>query len=323
MNNILVTGGAGFIGSHLMERLLLEGRRVICLDNFNDYYDPRIKRENIALSAESPAFSLIEGDILNVGLLDGIFTENKIDTVVHLAARAGVRPSLKDPLLYEQVNCAGTLNLLEKARRSGVEHFVFGSSSSVYGINAKVPFSEADPINQPVSPYATTKRSGELMCYTYNHLYELPVTCLRFFTVYGPRQRPDMAIHKFTRAIHEGREIALYGDGRSRRDYTFIGDIIDGVVRAMDRPSGFKIYNLGESQTIELLKLIELIEDAVGKKAKIDWQPDQPGDVPITYADIDLARSELGYDPITSISEGIPRFVKWFMETRAVAASAT
>lgn len=312
-DKILVTGGAGFIGSHLIERLLAEGRHIVCLDNFNDYYDPAVKRRNLKAFGAHENFTLIEGDILDAGLLADIFGRETIAEIVHLAARAGVRPSLADPLLYEQVNCVGTLNLLERARQSGVRHFVFGSSSSVYGTNAKVPFSEEDPINQPVSPYATTKRAGELMCYTYNHLYALPVTCLRFFTVYGPRQRPDMAIHKFTRAIAEGGKITLFGDGKSRRDYTYVDDIIDGVTRALDRPSGYKIYNLGESQTIELTGLIKLIESALGKKADIDWQPDQPGDVPITYADIALARSELGYAPSTKIDQGIPRFAEWFL----------
>ncbi len=319
-NKILITGGAGFIGSHLIEKLLAEGRRIVCLDSFNDYYDPAIKRENIRPSLDNPDLELIEGDILDAPLLDDLFAKHKFDTIVHLAARAGVRPSLRDPLLYEQVNCIGTLNLLERARAAQVGHFVFGSSSSVYGTNSKVPFSETDPINKPVSPYATTKRSGELMCYTYNHLYDLPVTALRFFTVYGPRQRPDMAIHKFTRAIGAGDPITLFGDGKSRRDYTYVDDIIDGVTRAMERPDGFKIYNLGESQTIELLDLIKLIEAAVGREAKVEWLPDQPGDVPVTYADISLARSQLGYNPTTLIEAGIPRFIEWFAD-KAVAQS--
>jgi len=311
---ILVTGGAGFIGSHLVERLLADGRRVVCLDNFNDYYDPAIKRENIAGALSNPAYTMVEGDILDGRLLDRLLAENDFKIIVHLAARAGVRPSLDNPLLYEKVNCEGTLNLLERARRSDVDHFIFGSSSSVYGINSKVPFSEDDPVNQPISPYAATKRSGELLCYTYHHLYALPVTCLRFFTVYGPRQRPDMAIHKFTKLIEAGDEITLFGDGRSRRDYTYVDDIIDGVTKAIDRPAGYKIYNLGESQTIELLDLIHLIETALGREAKIDWQPNQPGDVPITYADIDAAKRDLGYAPATPIASGIPRSVEWYLE---------
>jgi len=312
---ILVTGGAGFIGSHLTERLLADGCEVVCLDNFNDYYDPAIKKANIRTALANANCTLVEGDILDAGLLGSLFAAHDFKLIVHLAARAGVRPSLADPILYEQVNCEGTLNLLERARRGDVDNFVFGSSSSVYGINSKVPFSEADPINQPISPYAATKRAGELLCYTYHHLYGLPVTCLRFFTVYGPRQRPDMAIHKFTKLIDAGEEITLFGDGKSRRDYTYVDDILDGVTRAMDKPAGYKIYNLGESRTIELLDLIRLIESALGKEAEINWQPNQPGDVPITYADIALAKRDLGYDPKTRIEEGIPRFIEWYLSS--------
>jgi UDP-glucuronate 4-epimerase len=310
-DQILVTGGAGFIGSHLIERLLKDGYRVICLDNFNDYYDPALKRENVAAALTDPNYLLVEGDILDTALLDRLFGA-PIKAVVHLAARAGVRPSLKEPVLYDQVNVQGTINLLERARLTGVEHFVFGSSSSVYGMNHKVPFSEADRVDSPVSPYAATKRAGELMCSTYNHLYGLPVTCLRFFTVYGPRQRPDMAIHKFTRWIDEGREVTLFGDGKSRRDYTYIDDIIDGLTKCLNKPAGFKIYNLGESQTIELRALIRMIEAGLGKQANISRQPDQPGDVPITYADISLAKKELGYRPKTPVEQGIKRFIKWY-----------
>ncbi|MDP1808983.1 MAG: GDP-mannose 4,6-dehydratase [Actinomycetota bacterium] len=310
---ILITGGAGFIGSHLTERLLADGRQVVCLDNFNDYYDPAVKRRNIAAALLNAKYTLVEGDILDAGLLDALFAAHDFKLIVHLAARAGVRPSLADPILYEKVNCQGTLNLLERARQAPLDHFVFGSSSSVYGINGKVPFSEVDPVNQPISPYAATKRAGELLCYTYHHLYGLPITCLRFFTVYGPRQRPDMAIHKFTRLIDAGEEITLFGDGKSRRDYTYVDDIIDGVTKAMDKPRGYKIYNLGESQTIELLDLIRLIESALGKEAKINWQPNQPGDVPITFADITLAKRDLGYAPTTPIESGIPRFVNWYL----------
>lgn len=308
---ILVTGGAGFIGSHLIERLLAEGRKVVCLDNFNDYYDPAVKRNNIASALGNENYTLIEGDILDAALLDSVFDAHDIKKVVHLAARAGVRPSLVDPLLYEKVNCQGTINLLERAHRAGADHFVFGSSSSVYGANKKVPFSEADPVNEPVSPYAATKRAGELLCYTFHHLYGLPITCLRFFTVYGPRQRPDMAIHKFTKLIDQGQPVPLFGNGKSRRDYTYIDDIIDGLTKCVDKAQGYKIYNLGESHTIELIELIRLIENALSKEARIEWQPDQPGDVPVTYADIDLAKAELGYAPTTLIEQGIPRFVEW------------
>lgn len=229
MKNILITGGAGFIGSHLTERLLKNGHRIIALDNFNDYYDPAIKRENIKGPLSHPNYESIEGDILDTALLDSVFKEKNLNVVVHLAARAGVRPSLMDPVLYEKVNGEGTLNLLERARHASLSHFIFGSSSSVYGINSKVPFSEDDPINRPVSPYATTKRAGELMCYTYHHLYGLPISCLRFFTVYGPRQRPDMAIHKFAKLIDAGKKITVFGDGKSERDYTYVDDISPGL----------------------------------------------------------------------------------------------
>lgn len=317
LKNYLVTGGAGFIGSHLVENLLRKGHKVVCLDNFNDYYDPAVKRSNIKEASQNSNFILVEGDILDRRLLDNLFIDCSFDIIIHLAARAGVRPSLVDPLLYEQVNVRGTINLLDQARNANINGFIFGSSSSVYGINSSVPFSENDPISQPISPYAATKRAAELMCYTYHHIYGLPITCLRFFTVYGPRQRPDMAIHKFTKLIDEGREITLFGDGKSRRDYTYIDDIIDGIIKSAEKPSGFKIYNLGESYTIELLDLIKLIEKSLNKKAKICRLPDQPGDVPITYANIDRAEKELGYKPSTSIEQGVPRFIAWYMKNKS------
>ncbi len=316
MKNILITGGAGFIGSHLTERLLGTGHSVTCLDNFNDYYDPAIKRDNISGILSNPNYSLVEGDILDETTLDSVFGQRNFDVVVHLAARAGVRPSLVDPLLYQQVNIEGTMRLLERAREVGLKHFVFGSSSSVYGANSKVPFSESDPVDHPISPYAATKRAGELICYTYHHLHRIPISCLRFFTVYGPRQRPDMAIHKFTHQIDSGQKISLFGDGKSRRDYTYIDDIIDGLTKCINKPDGFKIYNLGESQTIELLELLRLIETALGKKADIEWLPNQPGDVPITFADIDLAKADLDYKPTTLIQQGIPKFVEWYLNTK-------
>ncbi len=315
MKPILVTGGAGFIGSHLCERLVREGHQVVALDNFNDYYDPAIKRNNLAWLSEQANFALIEGDILDLETLRGLFEKNRFETVVHLAARAGVRPSIQQPLLYEKVNVEGTMNLLELAREFGTARFVFGSSSSVYGKNERVPFSESDPVDHPISPYAATKKAGEIICYTYHHLYGLPVTCLRFFTVYGPRQRPDMAIHKFTRLLAQGRPVPMFGDGRSRRDYTYIADIVDGIVKAMDRCRGYHIYNLGESQTIALKDLIALIAQTLGVEAKIERLPEQPGDVPITFADISRAQKEIGYDPKTGIEEGIGHFVKWFRET--------
>ncbi len=315
-DTILVTGGAGFIGSHLIERLLSEGRSVVCFDNFNDYYDPAVKRGNVEAALQSPDYRLVEGDILNDADLEKVFSEFRVGTIIHLAARAGVRPSLEDPVLYETVNGVGTCKLLEQARIHEVSHFVFGSSSSVYGTNSKVPFSEDDPINKPVSPYAATKRAAELMCYTFSHLYDLPVTCLRFFTVYGPRQRPDMAIHKFTKLISGGHEITVCGDGLSRRDYTYVDDIVDGVVRSLSGPDGFKLLNLGGSRTVELRRLIEVIETALDKKAILRRLPDQPGDVPVTYADINRARNELGYEPKTTIEDGVPRFVEWFQNQR-------
>jgi UDP-glucuronate 4-epimerase len=310
---ILVTGGAGFIGSHFSERMLGRGHEVVCLDNFNDYYDPSVKRANLVRALRDPRYRLEEGDILDSGLLDRVFTGAPYDAVVHLAARAGVRPSILEPALYQKVNVEGTVNLLALASRLGVPKFIFASSSSVYGKNSKVPFSEDDPVDRPVSPYAATKRSGELLAYTFHALTGMSVSCLRFFTVYGPRQRPDMAIHKFTKMIAEGKEIPMFGDGTSRRDFTFIDDIVDGMERALERCAGYAVYNLGESNTIELRALIGLIEAAVGKPARIRALPEQPGDVPVTYADISKARRELGYDPRVPVGAGIPAFVRWFL----------
>lgn len=314
MENILVTGGAGFIGSHLSERLLSEGRRVICLDNFDAFYDPGIKRDNIAPLLKRDGFTLIEGDIRDMKLLEGLFCREKINAVVHIAARAGVRPSIREPILYYDVNVHGTMNLLEMARDYSIGRFIFASSSSVYGENKKVPFSEEDPVDNPISPYAATKKAGELICYTYHHLYQIPVACLRFFTVYGPRQRPEMAIHKFTRLIHEGKAVPVYGDGTSRRDYTYIEDIIDGIMASLHAEIAYEIINLGESQTVGLREMISLIEEGLHQKASIEWLPVQPGDVPVTYADIGKAREILGYHPRTDIKQGIKRFVEWFIE---------
>ncbi len=315
MKNILVTGGAGFIGSHLVDRLLSEGDwRVTVVDDFNDFYAPEIKRENMRAHSQSPLYRLREADIRDRARLEEIFKEEeKFDCIVHLAARAGVRPSLSEPLLYTETNINGTLNLLELARTYGVKQFVFGSSSSVYGINAKVPFSEDDPIRQPISPYAATKAAGELVCHTYSHLYGIRCVCLRFFTVYGARQRPDLAIHKFAKLIDSGRPIPVFGDGTTRRDYTYIDDIIAGVRAAIDyRESDYEVFNLGESQTVELNELIALLEKELDRHAVIDRQPMQPGDVPQTFADVTKARRELGYDPQTKIEDGIKRFVQWF-----------
>jgi UDP-glucuronate 4-epimerase len=308
----LVTGGAGFIGSHLSERLIQDGHEVVNLDNFNDYYDPQIKRGNVRNALGHAGYRLIEGEILDPDLIERIFAEHRFDAVVHLAARAGVRPSIRQPMLYQQVNVEGTMRLLEAAVRHHVPKFVMASSSSVYGNNTKVPFSEDDPVDHPVSPYAATKKACELIGYTYHHLYGIAVTALRFFTVYGPRQRPDMAIHQFTRRIHDGEAISVFGDGTSRRDYTYITDIIDGLVAAIENCRGYHVYNLGESATIELRPLIALIESALDKKAEINWMPEQPGDVRVTFADITRAKEELGYNPRFPVEEGIRRFVDWF-----------
>jgi UDP-glucuronate 4-epimerase len=314
MPNLLVTGGAGFIGSHLVDRLLSTGvERVVVVDDFNDFYQPDIKRQNVAQHLDDPRYELVEVDIRDRSPLDQVFADTKFDAIVHLAARAGVRPSLAEPELYSQTNINGTLNLLELARRHNVKQFVFGSSSSVYGINAKVPFSEDDPIRQPISPYAATKGAGELLCHTYSHLYGLRCVCLRFFTVYGPRQRPDLAIHKFARLISEGKQIPVFGDGTTRRDYTYVDDIIAGVMAAIEyNKSDYEVFNLGESRTVELRELIALLEKELDAHAIIDRQPPQPGDVPQTFADITKARELLGYNPQTQIEDGIHRFVEWF-----------
>ncbi len=310
--HVLVTGGAGFIGSHMTQKLLEQGFSVDCVDNFNTYYDPVRKRENIKDYLHNPCYHLLQGDIVDASFLEGVFQRNKYDAVIHLAARAGVRPSIQQPLLYEQVNVQGTLNLLELCRQTDTKKIIFASSSSVYGANNKVPFSEDDPVDHPISPYAATKKAGELMCYTYHHLYGLSVSCMRFFTVYGPRQRPDMAIHKFARLIMEGKTVPVFGDGRSRRDYTYIDDIIQGLYAAFMQCEGYHIYNLGESNTVELSYLIQLLEAALGRKAILEYRPEQPGDVPITYADIGLARKELNYHPVTPIEDGIRQFAAWF-----------
>ena len=312
--SVLVTGGAGFIGSHLLDRLAAQGREAVCLDNFDDYYSPDVKRRNIAGALATGRAQLVEGDIRNRGLCAELCRTHGVDCIVHLAARAGVRPSIENPLLYEDVNCGGTLALLECARRSGVRKFVFGSSSSVYGINAKVPFSEEDPIALTISPYAASKRSCELYAHAYHHLYGLPVVCLRFFTVYGPRQRPDLAIHKFTRLIEKGEPVPVFGDGTARRDYTYCSDIVDGIVAAMDAQLDFEIINLGCGAPVALSDLIALIEESLGKEARIKRLPDQPGDVPVTYADIGKARQLLGYEPSYPVGKGIRDFVEWFRE---------
>ncbi len=315
---IFITGGAGFIGSHLVDKLLSEDIwEVTVVDDLNDFYSPEIKKHNIAAHLTHPNYKFIEADIRDADALRKIFDENSFEVIVHLAARAGVRPSLSQPKLYAETNINGTLNLLELARDFEVGQFVFGSSSSVYGINEKVPFAEDDRIFQPISPYAATKAAGELLCHTYTHLFGIRTVCLRFFTVYGARQRPDLAIHKFSKLISSGTPIQVFGDGTTRRDYTYIDDIIQGVRASIDYDATMhEVFNLGESETTELRTLIELIETNLGKKAVIDRQPLQPGDVPITFADISKAKRLLGYNPTTKIQEGIPKFIEWFLSSR-------
>ncbi len=312
---ILVTGGAGFIGSHICSRLLTEGHEVAAIDDFNDYYDPAIKRANVARFGG--AVRVEEGDIRDRDRIDRLVAGGRFDTIIHIAARAGVRPSVKDPQLYIDTNITGTNHLLDAARRHGVGRFLFASSSSVYGLAKTVPFSEDLPLPQTLSPYAATKLAGEHLCGNYSYLFGLRAVCLRFFTVYGPGQRPDLAIHKFTDAIHHGRPIPQYGDGSTRRDYTFIDDIIQGVMGALAyEGERFDIFNLGENQTITLSDLITEIENALGKKAIIERLPEQQGDMPLTSADISKARRLLGYNPQTKIADGIPKFVEWYLQKK-------
>ncbi len=369
---ILLTGGAGFIGSHLAMRLMEDGHDVVVLDNFNNFYDPALKEANIKfllsgaeagmghltkegtggdtiilptptissppkatinpgplpppphsmtgyppttlpLSQTRGTFELKRGDILDQPLLERICTEHRFDAVIHLAAWAGVRPSLERPLLYQQVNVEGTLKLLEMCRKFEIGKIVFASSSSVYGARPRGPFREDDPVDNPISPYAATKKAGELLGYTYHHLYGISVSCLRFFTVYGPRQRPEMAIHKFARLMAQGKPIPLFGDGNSARDYTYVDDIVDGTVRALNHCRGYHLYNLGNSSTVRLNDLVLLLGSHLGISPKVEYHPSQPGDVPITYADISRARDELGYKASTPIQEGLKRFAEWFM----------
>ncbi|HEX5011740.1 MAG TPA: NAD-dependent epimerase/dehydratase family protein [Planctomycetota bacterium] len=312
MGTVLVTGAAGFIGSHLSERLVARGDRVVGFDNFNGYYDPAIKRRNVAGLLRGGGFALVQGDIRDREAVARALKEHRPDALVHLAAMAGVRPSLEDPVLYHDVNCTGTAVLLQAAQAAGLQRFVFGSSSSVYGGNPKVPFHEDDDVSGPVSPYAATKRANELSCHVFAHLYGMSIACLRFFTVYGPRQRPEMAIHKFVRLLERGEKLPLFGDGRSERDYTYVDDILDGVLKALDRSQGFRIYNLGESRTVSLKELVAAIGRATGREPGVDWQPAQPGDVPRTFADVSRARAELGYDPRVGLEEGLRRFVAWY-----------
>ncbi|NBV22892.1 MAG: SDR family NAD(P)-dependent oxidoreductase [Proteobacteria bacterium] len=311
--NILVTGGAGFIGSHVCERLLREGHAVCAFDDLNDFYPPALKQANLrSLQSLALPFTFIHGDLTDVLAVDEAFASAPFDQVIHLAARAGVRPSLQQPALYQRVNVEGTVNLLEAARLRKVRKVTIASSSSVYGVNAKVPFSEADPIFSAISPYAASKLACEALGHTYHHVYGMDIAMLRFFTVYGPRQRPDLAIHKFASLISAGKSIPVFGDGSTARDYTYVTDTVDGIMACTRQEFGFDIFNLGESQTVRLDYLISLLEKSLGKTANIDRQPPQPGDVPITYADISKARVKLGYNPTVKIEVGIPKFVEWF-----------
>lgn len=309
---VLVTGGAGFIGSHLVERLLAEGHAVAALDEFNDFYSPGIKRANLAAVRDS--IELHKADIRDEAAVHSIVKNGRFDAIVHLAARAGVRPSIQEPKLYIDANINGSFHLLEAARQAGIGRFICASSSSVYGVLKTVPFSEEMALTQTISPYAATKLAVEQLCSNFSHLYGMRTINLRFFTVYGPRQRPDLAIHKFTRFIHEGKPIDQYGDGSTRRDYTYVDDIIQGVMACFGYEGQLcDVFNLGESQTTTLSELIAAIESSLGKKARINQLPEQPGDVPLTYANIDKARALLGYNPATKIAEGIPKFVEWFL----------
>ena len=314
--NILVTGGAGFIGSHLCEKLINLGFKVICIDNFDDFYKPAIKENNISKIINDSNFKLYRADICNLEQIDEIFSKNNIELVIHLAAKAGVRPSIKDPLLYEKVNVTGTVNLLECCKNHNISKLIFASSSSVYGGNKKIPFSEDDNVDYPISPYAATKKAGELICHTYHSLYKISVLCFRFFTVYGPRQRPEMAIHKFTRQILKGEQIEIYGNGSSSRDYTYIDDIISGVAGSLDKINGFEVINLGNSNSVKLISLVGLIEDITGSKAKLKFVESQPGDVFMTYADIGKAKKMLKYSPETNIKDGLIKFTEWYKEKK-------
>lgn len=308
--NFLITGGAGFIGSHLVERLLLHGHKITVFDDFNDYYDPAIKRGNVALVLDR--INLIDGDIRDAALVERAFAAGSFDCVVHLAARAGVRPSISEPKLYFTTNIDGTFNLLDACKYHKVPRFIFASSSSVYGVNKKVPFAEFDSIERTISPYAATKLAGEQICSNYSYLFGIRCVCLRFFTVYGPRQRPDLAISKFANQILKGEKIDQYGDGSTARDYTYIDDIVNGIVAACSYDgSMFEIFNLGGSATTQLSELIAIIELETGKKARIKLLQDQMGDVPLTYADIRKSSEQLGYKPSTSIREGIRKYIDW------------
>jgi len=307
----------------VVERLLEQGRRVVALDNFDSFYDPALKRRNVAPVAADPRYRLVEADIRDAAALDRLMTEESLGAVIHLAARAGVRPSIAEPELYVSVNLAGTAALLEACRRHGVPTFLFGSSSSVYGDNRKVPFAEDDPVDHPISPYAATKKGGELLCHAYHHLFGMRVACLRFFTVYGPRQRPEMAIHKFARLLAAGGEVERYGAAETARDYTYVSDIVEGVVRALERATAYHVWNLGGSQTVTLGELIERIAAGLGVAARVRALPRQPGDVERTWADITRARRDLDWSPRVPLDRGLGQFLAWFQaQAPARAGSA-
>ena len=315
---VLVTGGAGFIGSHVSEALLRRGDDVVCLDNLDDYYDPREKRRNLGLVRETAEeagqrFTFVEGDIRDPDLLQQLAKRENLDAVIHLAARAGVRPSIEEVALYADVNVSGTCQLLEMAREFEIGNFVFASSSSVYGERTETPFCESDSVDRPVSPYAATKKAGELLCSTYHHLFGINISCLRFFTVYGPRQRPEMAIARFTHRIDHDESVPLFAEGKSLRDFTYIDDIVDGVLRALDRNQGYHIYNLGNHAMISVQDLVACIGRALDKTPKVELLPAQPGDVSTTCASTDLSRRELGYEPKTPIEDGVRRYVEWYL----------
>lgn len=315
--NILVTGGVGFIGSHVCEHLLDAGHTVCALDDLNDFYDPAIKQNTLReLQTRAQSFAFVHADITERDELDEVLASMSFDQIIHLAARAGVRPSLEQPALYQRVNVEGTTNLLETARKRGIKKVTIASSSSVYGINSNIPFSEEDPIFRAISPYAASKLACEALGHTYHHVYGMDICMLRFFTVYGPRQRPDLAIHKFAKLLQANQPITVFGNGSSSRDYTYITDTVAGVIACTEQEFGYEIINLGESETVELNRLIELLETDFKIKADIIHQPEQPGDVPITYANIEKAQRLLGYHPKTKIEDGIPKFMEWFLKQK-------
>jgi UDP-glucuronate 4-epimerase len=311
---VLITGAAGFVGSHLAERLLARGDQVVGFDNFDPFYPREVKERNLLGPKAHAGFTFVEADLRDASAMAGLVERHRPQRIVHLAAKAGVRPSLENPAAYVEANVHGTLNLLLACQRFPVEHFVFASSSSVYGKDVQAACTEDAPTDSPASPYGATKKAGEVLCFTYHQLLKIPVTCLRLFTVYGPRQRPDLAIHKFVRLIGEGKPLPFYGDGSSRRDYTFVEDTVSGITAALDRPDGYQIYNLGRGNPVTLTQMLQAVERALGKQAVLDRQPEQPGDVRTTWADITKAKTRLGYDPQVQFEEGVARFVNWWRE---------